>query len=62
MDSSPLSKYDILKNVGGTSVNCLNNMLQEIECDYEIDTIGSSHYYNLENLPLNMQIHQTYLL
>ena len=43
MDSTTLKKEDILKNFGGTYINSLNNILQEIENDYEVD-IACSHF------------------
>ena len=62
MDSTTLKKEDILKNFGGTYINSLNNILQEIENDYEVDTIGSSHYYSPDNLPSEIQDKSSQLL
>ena len=50
MDNRSLSNKDILKHFGGIHANSLNNIFQDRECDYEIETIGPSHYYSPENL------------
>ena len=55
MDSRSLEGNDILKNVGGSEQNSLKNILQENDADFEIDTIGSSLYYSLENLPTDIK-------
>ena len=51
MDKNSLSKNDILKNFGGIDENSLNNIFQNRDCDYELETIGCSQYNSPENLP-----------
>ena len=62
MDSTPLPKENILQNFGGATLNSLNNLLQDIEDDHKIDTIGTSKYYSLENLPPEVQNNSSNLL
>ena len=58
----PLKKDNILKNFGGENLNSLSNILQDIENDYEVDTIGSSQYYSPENLPPDIQNNPSHLI
>ena len=61
MDNTPLTE-NILRNIGGNEINSLLNILQETENDFEIDTIGSSPYYSLDNLPPDIKSNDTNLL
>ena len=61
MDNRPIVE-NILQNVGGIDQNSLVNILQETETDFELDTIGSSPYYSLDNLPSDIRSNDTNLL
>ena len=62
MDNNPLTEENILLHFGGTKQNSLSRILQEIENDFELDTIGHSKYYNLEHLPSDIQENAANLL
>ena len=51
MDSTPLNIEQILENIGGASINSLKEIMENIENDHEIETIRTSSYYSLDNLP-----------
>ena len=53
---------NILDNFGGTDINSLKDLLQDIENDFEIETIKASPYYTLENLPTDIRTNSSNLL
>ena len=51
MDNNSLNKENILENFGGAYANSLNEVINNMQDEYEINTMNYSQYYSLENMP-----------
>ena len=61
MDNKTIAQK-LLENLGGSEQNSLLSILQETENDFEMDIIGTSPYYNVNELPSDIKDKDTNLL